>query len=62
MGFLNWFGFGNILSRQAIILANMPQDDGEYHPHRSRDEAIKARKARKKAKAAKAARRRNRGK
>lgn len=60
MGLLNWFGLGQALSRQAM--ANMPQDDGEYHPHRSQEEAIKARKARKKAKAAKSARRRNRGK
>ena len=57
MGFMNWFGFGRAMSRQAM--ANMPQDDGVYHPHRSREEALKARKARKKAKAA---RRRNRGK
>lgn len=60
MGLLNWFGLGQTLRRQAM--ANMPQDDGEYHPQRSREEAIKARKARNKAKAAKAARRRNRGK
>ena len=50
MGLLNWFGLGQTLSRQAM--ANMPQDDGECHPHRSREESIKVRKAR----------RRNRGK
>ena len=59
-GMMNWFELGQSLIRQAM--GNMPQDDGEYHPQRSREEAIKARKARKKAKAAKAARRRNRGK
>ena len=60
MGLMNWLGLGRALRSQAM--ANMPQDAGEYHPHRSREEAMKARKARKKAKAAKAARRRNRGK
>lgn len=60
MGLMNWLGLGRALRSQAM--ANMPQDDGEYHPHRSREEAMKARKARKKAKAAKAARRRNRRK
>lgn len=60
MGLLNWLGLGRALSSKAM--ASMPEDDGSYQSHLTRDEAMKRRKAHKKAKAAKAARRRNRRK
>ena len=59
MGLLNWFGLGQALNRQAM--ANITQDDGEFYPQYSREEAMKRRKARKARKAQKQARRANRG-